>query len=103
MRKWRKSNPLTGEELAKARVRAIARKAFKCGKLKRKDCERCGDPNSQMHHDDYSKPLVVRWFCRQCHLILHALRARQEADKGYGFTTEYLRKLGYATTTTTIC
>jgi hypothetical protein len=25
-----------------------------------------------MHHDDYSKPLDVRWFCRRHHLLHHA-------------------------------
>lgn len=37
-------------------------------------CELCdGDtPWRDMHHDDYSKPLEVRFLCRPCHMILHA-------------------------------
>jgi hypothetical protein len=32
------------------------------GKIQRKPCEICGE-RAHMHHDDYSKPLEVRWFC----------------------------------------
>lgn len=24
------------------------------------------------HHEDYSKPLKVKWCCRQCHADIHA-------------------------------
>jgi hypothetical protein len=34
-------------------------------------CERCGAPDAEKHHDDYSRPLAVRWLCRSCHLALH--------------------------------
>jgi hypothetical protein len=35
------------------------------------NCVKCGDENSQMHHEDYDKPLEVIWVCRPCHLKLH--------------------------------
>jgi hypothetical protein len=41
--------------------------AIKTGKLTRKPCEICGEPKSQAHHGDYSKPLDVRWFCFKHH------------------------------------
>jgi hypothetical protein len=47
----------------KARARAAVHYAVRCGKLTRMPCEVCGNPNSQAHHDDYSKPLEVKWFC----------------------------------------
>ena len=41
------------------------------GKLHRKPCERCGAPKAHAHHDDYSKPLDVRWLCRKHHMEHH--------------------------------
>lgn len=38
-------------------------------------CERCGDPKTERHHDDYDKPLEVRWLCKSCHERHHALVA----------------------------
>jgi protein-arginine kinase activator protein McsA len=35
-------------------------------------CEGCGQQRSvDAHHDDYSKPLSVRWLCRACHQEHH--------------------------------
>jgi endogenous inhibitor of DNA gyrase (YacG/DUF329 family) len=35
-------------------------------------CESCGsDQNIDRHHDDYSKPLDVRFLCRPCHTREH--------------------------------
>lgn len=34
-------------------------------------CEGCGAGEAVRHHDDYSKPLEVRWLCRTCHGIEH--------------------------------
>jgi len=41
--------------------------AVRSGRLVREPCEACGSTKSQGHHDDYSKPLDVRWLCRPCH------------------------------------
>ena len=35
-------------------------------------CEQCGAPNADRHHDDYDKPLEVRYLCRRCHIRHHA-------------------------------
>ena len=47
------------------------RYAVKTGKLIKQKCENCGDKNTQAHHDDYSKPLEVRWLCNKCHKQWH--------------------------------
>lgn len=47
------------------------------GKVIRPDtCSQCGNKGSiQGHHDDYSKPLDVRWLCVRCHLATHGKRS----------------------------
>lgn len=42
------------------------------GLIVRKPCEVCGEIKTDAHHDDYNKPLDVRWLCRKHHLRHHA-------------------------------
>lgn len=44
--------------------------AIRSGKIIKKPCERCGDINSQGHHKNYRKPLMVKWFCEICHKFI---------------------------------
>jgi hypothetical protein len=32
----------------------------------------CGEPRVDAHHDDYARPLDVRWLCRPHHRLTHA-------------------------------
>ena len=53
--------------------------AIKTGKLIKEPCAECGTTeNVHAHHDDYDKPLEVRWLCSTHHLRLHAEIKRQE-------------------------
>lgn len=44
--------------------------ALKSGHVQKSPCE-CGDSRVIAHHDDYLKPLDVRWMCQSCHLRWH--------------------------------
>jgi hypothetical protein len=58
------------------RPRHIARSdlhhAIESGVISRQPCEVCGLIPAEAHHDDYTKPLEVRWLCRCHHGALHA-------------------------------
>ena len=71
MREWRKTHPLTEEQKVRDRARSYANVYKRRGHLTPQPCEECGSTESQMHHEDYSQPLLVRWLCRPCHLTLH--------------------------------
>jgi hypothetical protein len=32
----------------------------------------------EMHHEDYSRPLYVKWLCRPCHMLEHGNLAPQQ-------------------------
>lgn len=45
--------------------------ATRSGKIVPRPCELCGEKKAQAHHDDYNKPLDVRWLCDKCHRLWH--------------------------------
>lgn len=56
----------------KDKARHAVNNAIRDGKLERGMCEVCGEVG-QAHHEDYSRPLDVRWLCLKHH--------RQEHDR----------------------
>lgn len=71
MREWRKSHPLSPEQKLRDNARSYAGVYKRRGKLVPQPCEVCGAAEVEMHHDDYSKPLEVRWLCREHHMAHH--------------------------------
>lgn len=54
------------------RARSIINCMIARGKLVKEPCEVCGNPKADAHHDDYNKPLDVRWLCREHHAEWHS-------------------------------
>jgi hypothetical protein len=65
------------------------RKAIRDGVLVRKPCEVCRKKKTEAHHDDYGKPLEVRWLCRAHHMQIHGrekkLRNASASSRSNGF------------------
>jgi hypothetical protein len=55
----------------KTKAASAANYAIKKGKITRQPCEECGAEKADAHHDDYAKPLEVRWLCRSHHRQWH--------------------------------
>lgn len=66
LRKKRARNPL------RSLAHSAVSNALRAGRLKKCPCEVCGLEEVDAHHDDYSKPLDVRWLCRTHHCEHHA-------------------------------
>ena len=56
---------------AKAAARDAVHYALKVGVIARAPCEVCGERRTEAHHDDYERPLDVRWLCPQHHREHH--------------------------------
>lgn len=63
--RWNKNHP------EKATAHALVKEAVRIGQLVRQPCEKCGNPKTHGHHNDYSKPLEVRWLCHSHHMQFH--------------------------------
>jgi len=67
-RRWTERNKV------KRACHIITGNAIRDGKLvKAVICDNCGCQKDRIeaHHDDYSKPLEVKWLCRDCHAKHH--------------------------------
>ena len=53
----------------KYKARTAVSNAIRDGRLTKEPCCLCGSMFSQAHHEDYTKPLEVKWYCKQCHPI----------------------------------
>jgi hypothetical protein len=67
------------EQELRYRARQDARNAVASGKLIKGECEYGSECRGRIegHHDDYSKPLVVRWLCNKHHRQEHGQPVRE--------------------------
>ena len=70
-REYQKEYNIKPENKIKILAHTLVRKAIKTGELIKENCEICGKI-ADAHHDNYSKPLDVRWLCRKHHKKYHA-------------------------------
>jgi hypothetical protein len=71
----------------KARAHDRTKIAIEKGILIKEPCEICGESRVDAHHEDYSRPLEVRWLCK----IHHGERHREiRQQKGKGGATVYM-------------
>lgn len=67
-KKYREEHP---EKYAAHNAVAVA---VRSSVLMKSPCEACGsEVRVEAHHDDYSKPLDVRWLCHMCHTRIHRM------------------------------
>ena len=59
------------EDKRRAKAHSAVARAIRRGELVRQPCESCSHTTSVAHHDDYDKPLAVRWLCQACHKHHH--------------------------------
>lgn len=64
-KKWADNNAI------KRAANVMVGNALRSGKLVKEPCETCGEKDSHGHHDDYAKPLEVRWLCSKHHTEWH--------------------------------
>ena len=67
-KRWAERNP------EKRAAQVTVGNSIRDGKLIKGPCEICGSEKVHAHHDDYSKPLDVRWLCPQHHSDQHKPR-----------------------------
>jgi len=66
LKKWIDKNP------EKQKAHRIYSNEVKKGNIIKGSCEVCGKKKVDAHHDDYSKPLDVRYLCRLHHMEHHS-------------------------------
>lgn len=90
-RAWKQANPERHAELARAyrsrnpektKAQNQLNYALRKGEISRKNCEVCGTSERvHAHHEDYTKPLEVKWLCYTCHKAAHPVTSDNKVVK----------------------
>ena len=73
--RWRLLEYVARADREKIRARSAINHEIRVGRVERQPCEVCGSSWAEAHHEDYTRPLDVRWLCRPHHLAWHRERA----------------------------
>ncbi len=100
--RWQVSSlfPAAVDSAYRNRVYQIVFKAITEGQLIRPNncsvCD-CSDCRINAHHNDYTKPLEVRWLCDSCHRLLHNGNISDSTIKGLrdGYCVGYQQQQVY--------
>jgi hypothetical protein len=65
------NNKWSRENKHKRKAHGKVSSAIRSGKIVRQPCIVCGEPNSEAHHEDYSRPLFITWLCTKHHNERH--------------------------------
>ena len=94
-KEWRKKNKEYYKEYRKNpinklknNIRSLLNYNIATGSIiKPNICEKCKKVKKlEGHHEDYNKPLEVKWLCKQCHAIWHSKRKLLLSEQ-FGFKT----------------
>jgi hypothetical protein len=80
-RRWAQNNP------HKVRARSAVNNAIQSGVITKMPCSVCGSHQSEGHHEDYSKPLDVIWYCSKHHAERHVEIRRMKRLKNISDAT----------------
>jgi hypothetical protein len=87
IRQWRTRNP------EKTLAHKLVFLEIRARRMKRKCCEICRNPKSEAYHDDYTKPLKVRWLCKRHHSEAHKIINKKKSVQRFKTTKEKIRYL----------
>ena len=74
---------------ARRKAYSAFKTAKKCGGIVPKPCEICCDSDAHAHHDDYRRPLDVRWLCPAHHGAAHGELIWKNKAGFVGFSVTY--------------
>jgi hypothetical protein len=66
-----------GRDRSKHQARLAVYSEIRAGRLEKGECEvgiGCTG-RIEAHHDDYERPLEIRWLCKRHHMLLHSTRS----------------------------